>query len=118
LQFFEKKILRKKEVIPSESTEKHIQELVHIFNNQFNPIYENCQAYHRDLFKRLPLEIDCLILKVFVSASHNLGATAANNEKNCLLFHEVKELGLVSRTCKVGKWPCSKLIDFREGIKP
>jgi hypothetical protein len=114
----EKRILRKKVVIPLESTEKHIKELVHIFNNQFSPIYENCQAYHRDLFKRLPLEIDCLILEIFVSASHSLGATAANSELNCLLFHEIKELGLVSRTCKVGIWPCSKLIDFREGTEP
>ena len=54
-------------VISPESTEKHIQELVHIFNNRFGPIYENCQAYHRELFKKLPLEIDCLILKIFVS---------------------------------------------------
>ncbi len=39
--------------------------------------------------------------------------------KNCLLFQEVKkELKLISRTCKVGEWPYSKLIDFREGVKP
>ncbi len=73
------------------------------FNNQFSSIYEICQAYHRDLFKRLPLEIDCLIKKVFVSASHSLDATATNNEQKCLLFHEVKELGIISRTCKVGE---------------
>ncbi len=60
------------------------------------------------------MEIDCLILKIFVSASHSLGATAVNNEQNGLLFHEAKELGLVSRACKAGEWPFSKLIDFRE----
>jgi hypothetical protein len=102
----EKKILKKKLAIPSESMERHIQELVSIFNTQFNPIYENCQAYHRNIFKSLLLQIDCLILKIFVSSSHSLGATAANNEQNCLLFYEVKELGLTSRTCKVGEWPC------------
>ncbi len=34
------------------------------------------------------------------------------------MFHEAKELGLVSRACKVGEWPCSKLIDFRGGTEP
>jgi hypothetical protein len=114
----EKKILRKKVVIPSESTEEQIQELVPIFDNQFIPIYENCQAYHRELFKKLPLEIDCLILKIYVSTSQSLGATAADSEQNCLLFQEAKELGLIYRTCKVGEWPYSKLIDFREGVEP
>ncbi len=70
----EKKILKKKLPIPSESTERHIQELVSIFNTQFNPIYENCQAYHRNIFKSLLLQIDCLILKIFVSSSHSLQA--------------------------------------------
>ncbi len=51
----EKKILRRKVGIPSESTEEQIQELVHIFNSHFSPIYENCQACHKELFKTLPL---------------------------------------------------------------
>ncbi len=114
----EKKILRRKVVIPSESTEEQIQELVQIFNSHFGPIYENCQACHKELFKTLPLEIDCFILKIYVSTSQSLGATAANSEQNCLLFQEAKELKLISRTCKVGEWPCSKLIDFREGVEP
>ncbi len=84
----EKKIFRRKVVIPSESTEEQIQELVHIFNNHFSPIYENCQACHKDFFKTRPLEIDCLILKIYVSTSQSLGATAANSEQNCLLFQE------------------------------
>jgi hypothetical protein len=41
-----------------------------------------------------------------------------NSEQNCLLFQEAKELKLTSRTCKVGEWPYSELIDFREGIEP
>ena len=114
----EKKVLRRKVVIPPESTEEQIQELVQIFNNQIDSIYENCQAHHKKLFKTLPLEIDCLILKIYVSSSKSLGATAANSEQNCLLFQEAKELKLTSRTCKVGEWPYSKLIDFREGIEP
>ncbi len=52
-----------------------------------------------------------------MSTSNNLSVTAANNEQNCLLFHEVKELVYISRTCKVGEWPCSKLVDFREGAE-
>ncbi len=104
--------------IPPESTEEQIQELVQIFNNHIDSIYENCQAHHKKLFKTLPLEIDCLILKIYVSSSKSLGATAANSEQNCLLFQEAKELKLTSRTCKVGEWPYSELIDFREGIEP
>jgi hypothetical protein len=49
-----------------------------------------------------------------MSAFSNLGATAVNIEQNSFLFHEAKELGLVSRACKSGEWPCPKLIDFRE----
>jgi len=86
----EKKILRRKVVIPSESTEEQIQELVQIFNSHFGPIYENCQACHKELFKKLPLEIDCFILKIYVSTSQSLGATAANSEQNCFLFQEAR----------------------------
>ncbi len=95
----EKKVLRRKVVIPSESTEEQIQELVQIFNSQIGPIYENCQACHKKLFKTLPPEIDCLILKIYISSSQSLGATAANSELNCLLFQVAKELKLTSRTC-------------------
>jgi hypothetical protein len=98
--------------------EKHIQKLISIFYDQFGSIYENCQACHRSLSKNLPVEVDCLILKIFISITSSLGATAANNEQNSILFHEAKELGLVSRACKAGEWPCSKLIDFREGAEP
>ena len=115
----EKDILREKlkVVTPSESTERDTQPLVSIFNNLFNPNYENYQAYHRNLFKRLPLEIDCVILKIFTSASQTLIDTAANSKQNCLLFHEVKELGFTSCVCKTREWPCTKLIYFEEDAK-
>jgi hypothetical protein len=113
----EKKILRNKVVICSESTENHIQKLISI-NDQFSLIYENCQACHRSLFKTLPIEVDCIVLKIYISITNSLVATAAKNEQNSILFHKAKELGLTSRACKAGEWPCVKLIDFREGAEP
>jgi len=110
----EKEILRMKVVVPSGLTEKHIQQITFVFNHYFDPMYKNCQICHQDLFKRLPLEVDCLILKIYMSASSTLGATAGNNEQNCFLFHEAKEICLVFRACKSGEWPCPKLIDFKE----
>ncbi len=114
----EKEIFGKKVFIPSGVTERHIQEIVFMFNYQLDPIFRNCQTSHKDLFKPLPLEIDCLILKIYMSTFSSQGATATESEQNSILFHEAKELGLVSRTCKVGEWPCSKLIDFRGGTEP
>ena len=98
--------------------EKQILEVVSIFNSQFGSIYENCQANHKEFFKSLPLEIDCLVLKVYVGAEWSLVATNANNEQNSILFHEAKELKLTFRVCQTGEWLRSKLIDFREDTQP
>jgi hypothetical protein len=62
------KILKRKSVRPLNAMEKQILEVVSIFNSQFGSIYENCQANHKEFFKSLPLEIDCLVLKVYVGA--------------------------------------------------
>ncbi len=93
----EKEILRMKVVVPSGLTEKHIQQITFVFNHYFDPMYKNCQICHQDLFKRLPLEVDCLIMKIYMSASSTLGATTGNNEQDCFLFHEAKEICLVFR---------------------
>ena len=110
----EKEILRMKVVIPLGVTERHIQEITSIFNHYLDLMYKHCQICHQDLFKRLPLEVDCLILKIYMSAFSTLGATAVNIEQNSFLFPEAKELGLVCCACKSGEWPRPKLIDFRE----
>jgi hypothetical protein len=47
----EKEILGKKVIISSGVTERHIQEIVFMFNYQLDPIFRNCQTSHKDLFK-------------------------------------------------------------------
>ena len=108
----ESKALKRKSANPLDAMEKQIQEVVTIFNSQFSSIYENCQANCKKNFKSLPLEIDCLVLKVYVGVEYYLIASATNNQQISILFDGAKELGLTSRACKAGEWPCSKLIDF------
>jgi hypothetical protein len=114
----ENKVLKRMNVIPLNATEKQIQKVITLFNSRFSSAHENCQATQRKRFKSIPLKIDCLVLKVYVGAEGFLVATAIDNEQNSFLFHEAKELRLVSCTCKAGEWPCSELIDFKEGTEP